>query len=238
MSAVPESAMVLAAGLGTRLRPLTRNRPKALIEVAGKALIDHALDRLAKAGVRRAVVNLHHLGDQVRSHLAQRRAPEIVFSDESAALLDTGGGIAKALPLLGAAPFLAVNCDALWLDGARDTLTLLARHWDGARMDALLLLQPSVTAIGYDGRGDYHMEPDGVLRRRRELEIAPFVFAGAQMLSPALFSDPPPAPFSVNRLYDRAQAAGRLYGQRHEGLWAHVGRPDAIPLAARMLTGA
>ncbi len=235
MSAAPSSAMVLAAGLGLRMRPLTESRPKPLIEVAGKALIDHVLDRLAEAGVGRAVVNLHHMAEMIRRHLAPRRRPEVLFSDEGEALLETGGGVAHALDMLGPEPFLVVNCDVLWRDGVHDTLALLGGRWDDGEMDALLLAQTTVGAIGYEGRGDYFLEPDGRLRRRLDLEIAPFLFAGVQILHPRLFEGAPGESFSLNLLYDRAESAGRLYGQRHEGLWAHVGSPESLARAEAAL---
>ncbi len=237
MSAAPKRAMVLAAGLGKRMRPLTETLPKPLIEVAGKALIDHALDGLERAGVEEAVVNLHHLGHQVRAHLAGRRCPAIAFSDESAALLDTGGGVAKTLERLGPGPFLVVNGDILWLDGAGDTLARLGERWRDAGMDALLLLQPTVGALGYDGQGDYRMDAEGRACRRGEHAIAPFLFAGVQVLHPRLFDGAPEGPFSLNLLWDGAERAGRLYGLRHEGPWAHVGTPEAIAEAAAMLMG-
>ena len=237
MSGVPKTAMVLAAGLGTRMRPLTDKRPKALVEVAGRALIDHVLDRLAAAGVARAVVNLHHHADRLRAHLAARGAPRIELSDETELLLDTGGGVRRALPLLGDAPFIVANADALWLDGVDDTFAVLSRAWSDAAMDALLLMQPTVGALGYGGLGDYLLDPLGRLCRRSEHEVVPFLFAGIQILAPDAFENAPDGPFSLNLIYDRAQAAGRLFGVRHEGLWAHVGAPDAIGLAERMLKG-
>lgn len=237
LSAAPKRAMVLAAGLGTRMRPLTETLPKPLIEVAGKALIDHALDSLERAGVEEAVVNLHHFGDMIRAHLAPRRRPAIAFSDESETLLDTGGGVAKALERLGPDPFLAINGDILWLDGAGDTLARLGERWNDAEMDALLLLQPTVSAVGYDGQGDYRMDAEGRVRRRGEQAITPFLFAGVQVLHPRLFDGAPEGPFSLNLLWDRAERAGRLYGLRHEGSWAHVGTPEAIAEAAAMLVG-
>lgn len=234
---IPDSAMVLAAGLGLRLRPLTQDRPKALVEVAGRALIDHALDRLAAAGCARAVVNLHYRGRQLRRHIegAGRSRPEVIFSDESGGLLDTGGGIRAALPLLGPAPFLAINCDSLWADGPRPALARLAEAWDAKTMDAFLLLAPTPAAIGYDGPGDFTMAPDGRLARRREQTVAPFVFTGVQMLDPRLFDGAPAEAFSLNRLYDRALAAGRLFGCVHDGAWMHVGTPQARVLAERCL---
>jgi MurNAc alpha-1-phosphate uridylyltransferase len=217
------------------MRPLTDRIPKPLIEVGGKALIDHVLDRLAATGVELAVVNVHHLADQIERHLAGRRAPEIVISDERAQLLDTGGGVVKALPLLGEAPFFHMNSDTLWIDGVKPNLDRLAEAFDAMRMDAVLLLAPTAGSIGYAGRGDFGMAPDGHLTRRGEREVVPFVYAGAAILSPATFSGAPAGPFSLTRLFDRAQEAGRLYGLRLEGLWMHVGTPDAIAQAEAAL---
>ena len=233
---VIERAMILAAGMGVRMRPLTDSRPKALVEVAGRSLIDRALDRLHDAGIKSCVVNLHHLAAMLRRHLQSRKDPAIVFSAEDK-LLETGGGIKQALPLLGDDPFYVVNCDALWLDGPSSTLKKMARLWDAERMDALLLLHPVASAIGYDGIGDYFMEPDGLLRRRIEEHIAPFVFAGVQILSPALFNGAPAGPFSSRDLFDKAQEAGRLFGVRHDGMWFHVGTPDAVSLAEELIVG-
>jgi MurNAc alpha-1-phosphate uridylyltransferase len=220
--------MVLAAGLGTRMRPLTDTRPKPLVPVAGKPLIDHVLDKLAQAGVTTAIVNVHYLADQIETHLAARRTPKIVFSDERQKLLDTGGGVVKALPQLGSAPFFHVNSDTLWIDSITPNLTRLAQAFDPARMDALLLLASTAASIGYHGKGDFAMEADGTLRRRAENEVLPFVYAGVALLSPAMFADAPSGAFSLNVLFDRAAAAGRLAGLRLEGLWMHVGTPEAI----------
>src|SRR5450631_2044371 len=190
-SAVPRAAMVLAAGNGMRMRPLTDRTPKPLITVGGKPLIDNVLDRLAATGVETAVVNVHYLADQIERHVAGRRAPRIVISDERAELLDTGGGVVKALPSLGAAPFYHLNSDTIWIDGVRPNLVRLAEGFDAARMDALLLLAAASDSVGYTGRGDFAMAPDGRLRRRTEREVAPFVYAGVAILSPALFADTP-----------------------------------------------
>ena len=217
--------MVLAAGLGTRMRPLTDTLPKPLVKVAGKALIDHVLDRLADAGVETAVVNVHHMADQIEKHLKGRTRPKIVISDERGELLDTGGGVVKALTLLGAEPFFHVNSDTLWIEGVTPNLPRLAREFDPARMDVLLLLASTTASIGYEGRGDFAMAPDGRLARRAEREVVPFVYAGAAMLSPALFADAPKGTFSLNTMFDRAIEAGRLYGLRLEGTWMHVGTP-------------
>lgn len=223
--------MVLAAGLGTRMRPLTATRPKPLVEVAGKALIDHVLDKLAAAGVATAVVNVHHFADQIEQHLKRRQAPQILVSDERAQLVGTGGGVAKALPILGAAPFFLVNADTLWLDGASSNLERLADAFDAERMDALLLLAPTTTSVGYSGPGDFAMAPDGQLRRRAEREVVPFVYAGVALLAPALFAGAPAGEFPLTLLFDRAAAAGRLTGLRLEGLWMHVGTPEAVTAA-------
>jgi len=230
-SAVPRTAMVLAAGNGMRMRPLTDRTPKPLIAVGGKPLIDNVLDRLAATGVETAVVNVHYLADQVERHVAGRRAPRIVISDERADLLDTGGGVVKALPSLGAAPFFHLNSDTIWIDGVKPNLVRLAEGFDAARMDALLLMAATSNSVGYAGRGDFAMAPDGRLRRRTEREVAPFVYAGVAILSPALFAAAPGGAFSLNVLFDRAIEAGRFYGLRLEGVWMHVGTPDAIAAA-------
>jgi len=227
--------MVLSAGLGTRMRPLTERMPKPLVEVDGKPLIDHVLDRLAEAGVERAVVNLHHFADLLERHLAARAKPQIVFSDERDVLLGTGGAVVKALPQLGAAPFFHINSDTIWIDGVKSNLARLAETFDPSRMDALLLLAPTAGSIGYSGRGDFVMASDGRLRRRGEREVAPFVFAGAAILAPALFDGAPQGEFPLTDLFARAAEAGRLYGLRLEGLWMHVGTPDAIGLAEKAI---
>jgi MurNAc alpha-1-phosphate uridylyltransferase len=227
-SGPPSRAMVLAAGVGVRMRPLTDRMPKPLVKVGGRVLIDHVLDRLADAGVERAIVNVHHFADQIECHLAGRTRPQVVVSDERERLLDTGGGIVKSLPALGEDPFFLVNADTIWIEGVRPNLDRLAATFDPAAMDALLLLAPTATSIGYEGRGDYALAADGRLRRRAEREIVPFVYAGAAILAPALFDAPPVGAFSLTRLFDRAEAHGRLHGLRLEGLWMHVGTPAAI----------
>jgi MurNAc alpha-1-phosphate uridylyltransferase len=232
----PRNAMVLAAGFGVRMRPLTDKMPKPLVKVAGKALIDHVLDRLADAGVARAVVNVHHLAEQIERHLAARTQPQIVISDERGLLLDTGGGVKKALPDLGDAPFFHINSDTIWIDGVQPNLARLAEAFDPATMDALLLLAPSAGSIGYAGRGDFVMAPDGRLRARAEFEVAPFVFAGVAILSPHLFDDAPQGAFSLTKLFARAAQAGRLHGLRLEGLWMHVGTPEAIAQAEEAIS--
>ena len=225
---LPRRAMVLAAGLGQRMRPLTDRVPKPLIKVRGRALIDHVLDRLSAVGVELAVVNVHHFADQIESHLGARREPPVVISDEREKLLGTGGGPLVALTTLGPAPFFHVNSDSIWIEGVTPNLLRLAAGFDPARMDALLLLAPTAGSIGYDGRGDFALASDGRLRPRAEREVVPFVYAGAAILSPALFADPPPGPFGLSLLFDRAAQAGRLHGLRLEGLWMHVGSPEAI----------
>jgi N-acetyl-alpha-D-muramate 1-phosphate uridylyltransferase len=225
---LPRRAMVLAAGIGIRMRPLTDRMPKPLVRVGGRALIDHVLDRLADAGIERAVVNVHHFADQIERHLHGRQRPPVTISDERERLLDTGGGIVKSLAALGDDPFFIVNADTIWIEGVRPNLERLAAAFDPATMDGLLLLAPTATSIGYEGRGDFALAADGRLRRRGEREIAPFVYAGAGILAPSLFADAPAGPFSVTRLFDRAEAQGRLHGLRLEGLWMHVGTPAAI----------
>lgn len=234
MAASIKRAMVLAAGRGVRLRPLTDTLPKPLVEVGGVAMIDRALDALVRAGVTHAVVNAHHLGGLIEAHLAARRYPAIHLSRESEPL-ETGGGTAKALPVLGAAPFFAVNADVVWLDGETPALTRLARAWDDARMDALLLVHPVDASVGYDGAGDFALHGDGRLARRGAAPSAPFVFASVQILHPRLFAGAPDGPFSLNLLYDRALAAGRLFGLRHDGGWLHVGSMAGLAAAERAL---
>ena len=223
----PTRAMVLAAGLGKRMRPLTDTTPKPLLAVAGRTLLDRALDRIAEAQVERAVVNVHYLGGQIEAHVKGRKAPPIAISREDV-LLETGGGVTKALPLLGDAPFFVVNADILWLDGATPALQRLAQAWDDDRMDALLLMQSTATARGYEGRGDYFLDAQGRLKRRRGSEVAPYVFAALQILHPRLFKDAPSGAFSLNVLYDKAQESGRLWGIVHDGLWFHVGTPEDL----------
>lgn len=235
MSGGPTKAMVLAAGLGTRMKPVSDTMPKPLIKVAGKALIDHMLDRLAAAGVTTAVVNVHHLGDQVEAHLKQRRDMEIVISDERARLLDTGGGTVAALSHFGDEPFFSVNTDALFVDARGDALSRLARSWDSARMDALMLLALTVRAPGYRGRGDFEMDPSGRIARRAPQTVSPFVWTTVQIVHPRLFADPPPAPFSTNIVWDRAIKAKRLFGQRLDGDWLEINTPAQIDEAHAFL---
>ena len=231
-----ETAMVLAAGLGKRMRPLTGKKPKPLVELAGRTLLDRALDRLEEAGVTRIVVNSHYKGAMIAKHLAGRG--DIVLSPEKE-LLETGGGVKAALPHLGKKPFFVVNSDAVWRDGPAPALARLAAQWDGKAMDALLLLvpTPAVPGANISDRGDYHMEPDGLARRRAEGEVAPFLFGGIQILHPRLLEGAPDGAFSLNILYDKAEAAGRLYAMRHDGDWYHVGTPAELAETEAELAG-
>ncbi|PVX30927.1 nucleotidyltransferase family protein [Sphingomonas pokkalii] len=229
-AAVPKTAMVMAAGLGKRMRPLTVTRPKPLIDVAGKPLIDHVFDRLSAAGVRRAVVNVHYLADQLEAHLRARvKGIDLQISDERARLMETGGGLVQAREMLGDDPFLCVNSDNLWVDGPSDAIRLLAAQWDDAKMDALLLLVPLARATCHRGQGDFRLDPFGrITERRKPGRLAPFVFTGIQILSPRVIRDWPEGPFSTNLFWNRALDAGRLWGAVHQGLWFDVGSPRAI----------
>lgn len=236
---VPTTAMVMAAGLGKRMRPLTATRPKPLVEVAGAALIDHVLARLAAAGVTRVVVNVHYLADALEAHLRRHsNGLDIAISDERAKLLETGGGLVKALPLIDADPFIQVNSDNYWVDGPVDALSLLAQRWDDGAMDALLLLVPLARANCHGGKGDFHMDAGGRISRRRVGRIAPFVWTGVQMLSKRLIAEPPSDVFSTNIFWDRAIASGRCYGVVHQGLWFDVGNPPAIAKTEALLADA
>lgn len=220
------AAMIMGAGLGSRMRPLTDDRPKPLVTVAGKPLIDHSIDRLVAAGVTRIVVNLHYKAAMLRAHLEKRRDAEILFSDETAQLLDTGGGVVKALPLLGDGPFFILNSDSIWTE---HTPTLLAMQtaWDAERMDGLLLLADMATAIGYDGDGDFVLATDGHVARARNSSASPFGYLGTQIVHPRLFDGAPAGPFSTNIMWDRAIAQQRLFGMLLNGVWLHVGTPQA-----------
>jgi len=231
MSIKPSKAMILAAGFGLRMRPLTDHVPKPLIPVAGRPLLDHVLDKLAAAGVTEAVVNVHYLPDQIIDHVASRPRPRVIISDERDQVLGTGGGVVKALPLLGAEPFFHVNSDTMWIDGVQSNLARLADAFDPARMDILLLMAPTASSIGYGGRGDYAMLPDGALRKRREHQVVPFVYAGAAILSPTIFAGAPKGEFSLTRMFDAANEQERLFGLRLDGVWMHVGTPDAVAAA-------
>ena len=227
----PKRAMVLAAGHGKRMRPLSATTPKPLISVAGKTLLDHCLDGLGACGVETAIVNVHYLADLVEAHLRRRPAPHIIVSDERAGLLDTGGGVARALSHLGKHPFFLRNSDSFWLEGVRPNLQWLTEGWDDDRMDALLLLAATVDSAGYAGRGDFNLDKDGRLSRRPERTVAPFVYAGAAILHPRLFTDAPDGAFSLNLQFDRAIDEQRLFGVRLDGLWINVETPEAIVVA-------
>lgn len=224
----PSDAMVLAAGLGTRMRPITDTRPKPLVEVAGRALIDHVLDRLAEAGVARAAVNVHHHAEQMERHLKARAAPAILVSDERDRLMDSGGGVAKALPRLQGDAIFVLNSDTFWIDGASSNLARMAAQWDPERMDSLLLVAALTSSVGFDGAGDFNLTPDGKLRRRAERQVSPFAYAGVAIMSRASFAEVPDGPFSLNRLWNRAIERDRLFGLRLDGMWLHVGTPQAI----------
>ncbi|MGY4304997.1 MurNAc alpha-1-phosphate uridylyltransferase [Bradyrhizobium sp. USDA 4369] len=235
MPVQPHKAMVLAAGLGLRMRPLTETMPKPLVRVAGRPLLDHVLDRLAEAGVTEAIVNVHYLADQIIAHTAARTAPHVTISDERDQVLGTGGGVVKALPLLGHQPFFHVNSDTMWIEGVRHNLSRLADAFDPERMDIMLLMAPTATSIGYSGLGDYAMLADGTLRKRREHQVVPFVYAGAAIISPAIFDGAPKGEFSLTRMFDKANEQDRLFGLRLEGVWMHVGTPAAVMEAEEAL---
>jgi len=223
-----DSAMVLAAGLGKRMRPLTASQPKPLVRVAGRPLIDHALDRLAEAGLAKAVVNVHYLADALEAHVTVRAAPVVTVSDERDLLLETGGGMVKAQALLPD-PFFCINSDNIWLEGPKDVFHDLSDAWDRERMDALLALVPHLGAHNFRGKGDFGMDATGRVSRRRSGRIAPFIYTGIQLVSHRLLRDAPAGPFSTNVLWDRAIEEGRLYGIAFTGQWFEVGTPEAIP---------
>ncbi|MCY4238263.1 MAG: nucleotidyltransferase family protein [Rhodospirillaceae bacterium] len=227
MTSGPKAAMVLAAGVGKRMRPLTKFVPKPLLRVGGRTMLDRTLDKVAAAGVTRAVVNAHYLADQIETHLKRRSMPSIILSPEED-ILDTGGGVLNALEHLGPDPFFALNGDTVWDEGPTSALCRLSEAWDADRMDAILLMQPAVSAFGYDGKGDFHMDVEGRLSRRGESDIAPFVFTGIQILDPTLFKGLKPGRFSLNVVYDRALENERLFGIRHDGGWYHVGTPESL----------
>lgn len=229
--------MVMAAGLGKRMRPLTVTRPKPLVEVAGKPMIDHVFDHLRSGGIKRAIVNVHYLADQIEAHLRARVADmELIVSDERDQLMETGGGIVKVREALGDQPFLCVNSDNLWLDGPIDAVRQLGALWDDEKMDALLLLVPLARANGHRGAGDFHLDPHGkITQRRKPGRLAPFVYTGVQILSPRVIRDWPEGPFSTNLFWTRAMESGRLFGTVHEGLWLEVGSPEGVKDAEEAL---
>lgn len=231
-----ETAMVMAAGLGKRMRPLTATRPKPLVEVAGKPLLDHVFDRLRTAGIKRAVVNVHYLADSLEAHLKRKvKDMDVAISDERGHLLETGGGLVKALPLIDEDRFLVVNSDNFWVDGPVDAIRLLASRWDDSVMDALLLVVPLARANCHNGRGDFHMDPLGALSRRKPGRVAPFVYTGIQLVSRRLLEGAPGGAFSTNLLWDKAIEAGRCFGVAHQGLWFDVGTPGAIAKTEALL---
>jgi MurNAc alpha-1-phosphate uridylyltransferase len=228
--------MVLSAGLGTRMAPANSTLPKPLVQLHGKALIDHVLDRHVEAGIDRVVVNLHHKADLIEAHLEGRRRPAIEFSDERGKLLDTGGGVKKALPRLGNGPFLIHNADSVWIEGVGSNLARLMQAWDDGRMDCLMMLALASHSLGYQGRGDFAFESDGRVRRRRvEQEMVPFAFTGVSLAHPRLFAGSPSGAFSLNAVWDTAMEAGRAWGMRMEGIWMHVGSADALAQAEQQL---
>ncbi|HEX8569508.1 MAG TPA: nucleotidyltransferase family protein [Caulobacteraceae bacterium] len=234
----PKTAMVLAAGLGTRMRPLTDDRSKALVEVGGRALIDHMLDRLADAGVERAVVNVHYFADRLEQHLAGRERPRIVISDERVELLETGGGLKKARPLLGDDPVWVANIDSVWSERS-SAMAALAAAWDPARMDAALLLSPLERSLGFDGSGDFFLEPDGRLRFRGEAASAPYAYMGVHITKPQVVDAAPDGPFSLTPIWRKLAEEGRLHGAVMDGFWMHVGDPGSRDAAeARLLEAA
>lgn len=233
----PRRAILLAAGLGQRMRPITDRMPKPLVEVGGRTMLDHALDRLADAGVGDVIVNVHHFPEQVERQVAKRARPRIAISDERAQLLETGGGVKKALPLLGDGPFIAMNSDSLWIERGASALDGLIGAWDPARMDMLLLLARLEETFGFDGAGDFTMDESGALARRSGAS-APFVFAGVSITTAPFFENTPDGAFSLNLLFDRAVARRRLFGHALTGTWLHVGAPDAIAPANAMIDAA
>lgn len=234
MSAV-KTAMVLAAGMGTRMRPLTDAIPKPLVQLRGRPLIDHVLDRIAAASIENAVVNVHHHADKLEDHLAGRKRPRITISDERAVLLDTGGGVVNALPKLGPGPFLIHNSDSVWIEGIGSNLERLIAAWNPERMDCLMLLAIGATSLGYEGRGDFQMSPDGLVTRRAEHREAPFVFTGVSIADQRFFEDAPKGRFSLNVLWNRAIERRRLFGTRLDGTWMHVGTPEALAEAEKWI---
>ncbi len=229
-----DHAMLLAAGLGTRMKPLTDSMPKPLVPVAGRPMIDYLLDALGAAGIRHVTANVHYLADMLEAHLARPLPFSVTISDERAALLDSGGGVKKALPSLGDGPFMVLNADSFWLDGPSNNLRRMVEAFDAERMDILLLVAATTTAVGWGNRGDFAFLPDGRLRRPEKGEVTPFAYAGVAIFRPECFADTPEK-FSLNLLFDRAAAAGRFYGLRLDGLWMHVGTPQAVIEAERRI---
>lgn len=238
MTLATDTAMVMAAGLGKRMRPLTASQPKPLVRVAGRALIDHTLDRMRDAGIARAVVNVHYLADALEAHVLAREAPAVTISDERGKLLETGGGMIKALAAgLLPDPFFCVNADSIWLDGPRNAFADLSAHWDANRMDALLLVVPHARAYNFAGAGDFYMDPAGRLKRKQPGRIAPYIYTGIQLISHRLLRDAPDGPFSTNILWDRAIEERRLFGSVFTGQWLEVGEPAHVAATEGLLAG-
>ena len=231
MMTTPHAAMILSAGLGLRMRPLTLARPKPLIEVHGKPLLAYNLEHVETFGIETVVVNIHHLGDQIRTYCQQRSGNRIIISDETDGLLDSGGGIKKALPDLGHDPFFVMNADSFFINGPKNNLARMSEAFDAREMDGLLLVASGAQVTGYDGLGDFVMDQTSRLDRRQERHTAPFVYTGVALIKPDLFADMPMGPFSLNRVFDRAATARRLFGLRLDGEWFHVGTPEAIHAA-------
>lgn len=236
LSSIPDHAIVLAAGLGTRMRPLTNSTPKPLLQVASKTLLDHGLDALAAAGVTKSVVNVHYLAEQIEAHVTDRQEPKISISDERDLLLDSGGGVKNALKELGTSPFFLLNADSFWIEGHGLNLIKMSDEWADDNIDILLLVSSLEKAVGFSGKGDFFMDPAGQLTRRGEKDMAPFVYAGAAILSPNIFENTPEGAFSLNRLFDEAIEKGRLFGTQMDGLWLHVGTPPSIAEAEQAIS--
>lgn len=232
----PTRAMILAAGLGTRMRPLTNDRPKPLVTVDGRALLDHAIDRLKAVGVTTFVVNVHYKAEMVIAHLKDRRDGTFIIQDERDVILDTGGALKRALPHFGNEAFFTHNSDSIWLESWGSNLERMIRHWDDRAMDCLMLLAATHSSLGYDGAGDFTMDPEGRLSRRQAPRVAPFAWPGVQIIHPRLVARGPAIDvFSTNRLWDIAIAEGRLHGIRLDGKWMHIGTPEARAEAEDLL---
>jgi len=230
-----DTAMVMAAGHGTRMRHLTKDKPKALIEVAGKPMVDHAIDRLKAAGIKRIIVNIHAFAEQVRAHLEARNDDSIIISDETGELLETGGGIKKALPLLGDGPIITHNCDSIWVEGMGQTIPRLMDRFDADKMDALLVLAVTANIVGDVARGDFTMDAEGRIEWREVSSVAPFMFTGVQIIKPQIFADVAETAFSTSKIWTPLMEKGTAYGLRHDGVWMHVGTPEALEDAQAFL---
>ncbi|MAV88749.1 MAG: mannose-1-phosphate guanylyltransferase [Rhodospirillaceae bacterium] len=230
-----ETAMILAAGLGLRLRPITNKIPKPLVKVANRTLLDHTIDKLLAIGVKTAIINIHYLGDQIRQHLSERTDLEIIFASEADTLLETGGGIKNVLEYFGNEPFLACNADVLWLNGPSPVLKRMQNSWHDEQMDGLLMLHSTVEAYGYTGNGDFELDSVGKLSRKLERELTPYLFTGVQILHPRIFKGTPSGAFSLNMIYDKLIKTDRLYGILNDGEWFHIGTPDGLDQAEKYM---